>query len=109
MAGVKLSLDTLSRAALVNCGAGRCATAASPDLGALMTVRATSGLPYMRLENEGIGVIAPDVAGGSPVEPFRASRLPLTKTLGHILRIVLRAWQFYGPTRTLRFGVEARF
>lgn len=61
-------------------------TAAGPaalfgDLGAVATLRLASGIPYTRLVNNGLGIVAPDLAGNGAAEPINRSRLPWTKSL----------------------------
>ena len=79
---------------------------AAQDLSAQFTLRATSGLPYTRIVNNGLGVIVP--GGGAivdAIEPINSSRLPWTKRLD--LRITKgvqaggRTWTVYADVRNL--------
>src|SRR5947199_177509 len=63
-------------------------------LGALLTFRLATGLPYTRLVNNGNGSIAPPVGpglGGQAAEEVNASHLPTTKTLDLRLTKTFRA------------------
>jgi hypothetical protein len=66
------------------------------DITAHMTVRVVNGLSYTRLQNGGAGIIAPDLDGGTPIEPLNSSRLPWTKTLDLTLSKGFRVGRFGG-------------
>jgi hypothetical protein len=55
--------------------------AVARDVAATMTVRVANGLPYTRLRNIGAGIVAPNLNGGTSIEPLNSSRLPWTRTL----------------------------
>ncbi|MBI4500533.1 MAG: TonB-dependent receptor [Gemmatimonadetes bacterium] len=52
------------------------------DVRLAVIARAVSGLPYTRLKNVGLGVLAPgELEVGARVEPINSSRLPWTRTV----------------------------
>lgn len=68
-----------------------------------ITLRATSGLPYTRLVNQGLGTIAPGSGLAQPAAAIGASRLPWTKRLDLRVTRSLRAggrdWTVYADLR----------
>ncbi|SRR6266566_992429 len=85
--------------------AGTALGAALAKLSAVAMFRATTGLPYTRLANAGIGIIAPAFDGGTGVEPINSSRLPVTKTLDVKLTKAFRVrgmeWSVYADVRNV--------
>jgi hypothetical protein len=78
------------------------------DVGALVTFRLTSGLPYTLLFNNGDGEVVPQSGlnlSGRAAEPINSSRLPTTKTLDLRLTKEIRAggreWTVYADFRNL--------
>src|SRR5207247_5894207 len=64
--------------------AGTTLGALARGLGAVVTFRLATGVPYTRLVNNGDGQVAPQLGpalGGRAAEDLNASRLPTTKTL----------------------------
>lgn len=74
------------------------------DLDALVTVRATSGLPYTRLSNLGTGVVTPGL-NNFPIEELNSSRLPWTKVLdlrvSRLVRVGGQNWTVFVDARNL--------
>lgn len=86
-------------------GAGTAWGAAFAHLSTVAMFRLTSGLPYTRLVNTGLGIVAPAIDGGQAIEPINSSRTPMTKTLDLILRKGVRSrgvdLSFYADLRNL--------
>ena len=86
-------------------GAGTFVGTLTRNLSVDLMLRATSGLPYTRLINTGLGTVAPGgvIGIGLAAEPINSSRLPWTKRLD--LRITKgvraggRAWTVYADLR----------
>ena len=75
------------------------------DVSAFLTFRATSGLPYTRLVNNGTGATVADGLVGPAAENFNASHLPWTKSLDlrltkHI-RVGRQNWTAYADLRNV--------
>jgi hypothetical protein len=70
--------------------------AVARDVAATMTVRVANGLPYTRLRNIGAGIVAPNLNGGTSLEPLSSSRLPWTKTIDLMLSKGIRAGRIGG-------------
>jgi hypothetical protein len=70
--------------------------AVARDVAATMTVRVANGLPYTRLRNIGAGIVAPNLNGGTSLEPLSSSRLPWTKTIDLMLSKGIRAGRVGG-------------
>jgi hypothetical protein len=86
--------------------AGTVLGAAASGVSASATLRLTDGLPYTRLRNTGLGVVAPGAFPGVlAIETFNGSRLPWTKTVD--LRLAKRverhgvSWTLYADVRNL--------